>query len=98
METTDPATGRPVRVYDIRSFDRVEQLQFSVMEIEFLDAAGGVAEVRRSRTTMHWVYKGEMALLLRAAGFAKWDIAGGFDGRPLTRETDAMIVKAWTAA
>jgi hypothetical protein len=36
-------------------------------------------------------------LLLRVAGFARWKILGGFDGRPLLHETDAMIVQAWTA-
>ena len=35
--------------------------------------------------------------LLRLAGFARWEILGGFDGRPLERETDAMIVQACTA-
>jgi hypothetical protein len=32
---------------------------------------------------------------LRIAGFARWEIHGDFDGRPLTRENDAMIVMAW---
>jgi hypothetical protein len=36
-----------------------------------------------------------MALLLRAAKFDRWQIAGDFDDRPLVNETDAMIVKAW---
>ena len=36
-----------------------------------------------------------MKLLLRVAGFARWEIYGDFDGRPLTREDDAMIVAAW---
>jgi hypothetical protein len=34
-------------------------------------------------------------LLLRIAGFARWRILGDYDGRPLERETDAMIVQAW---
>ena len=36
-----------------------------------------------------------MALLLRVAGFKRWEICGGFDRRPLTQETDAIIVFAW---
>jgi hypothetical protein len=32
---------------------------------------------------------------LRAAGFARFEIYGDFDRRPLTREDDAMIVEAW---
>jgi hypothetical protein len=27
--------------------------------------------------------------------FARWQIDGDFDGRPLTRENDAMVVTAW---
>jgi hypothetical protein len=36
-----------------------------------------------------------MELLLQAAGFPRWQICGDFDRRPLTRETDQMIVFAW---
>jgi hypothetical protein len=39
----------------------------------------------------------KMALLLRLAGFARWEICGHFDGRPLTLESDAMVVTAWNA-
>jgi hypothetical protein len=39
-----------------------------------------------------------MELLLRLAGFARWKILGGFDGRPLENETDDMIVQAWKAS
>jgi SAM-dependent methyltransferase len=94
-EMKHPETGLPIRMFDTRSFDRVEQLQHSLVEVEFLDAAGAVTAVHRSQTTVRWVYKGEMALLLRAAGFARWQISGDFSGRPLTQETDAMIVQAW---
>ena len=44
---------------------------------------------------MRWTYKPEMELLLRAARFAKYEICGGFDRRPLTQETDQMVVLAW---
>jgi SAM-dependent methyltransferase len=97
-ETKHPETGLPVRGYDIRSFDRVEQLQHSLNEIEFLDAAGNVAVTHRNKTTVRWIYKSEMELLLRLSGFKRWQILGGYDGRPLERETDDMIVKAWKGA
>jgi hypothetical protein len=45
---------------------------------------------------MRWTYQPEMELLLRAAGFARWQILGDFDGRPLEKETDTMIVQAWS--
>ena len=36
-----------------------------------------------------------MELLLRVAGFARWEIHGDFDRRPLTRANDSMVVTAW---
>jgi ubiquinone/menaquinone biosynthesis C-methylase UbiE len=98
LETKHPDTGLPVRMFDTRSFNRVEQIMDSRMEIELLDAAGNVAETRRSRTTIRWIYKFEMALLLRVAGFERWEIYGDYKRRPLTQETDALIVQAWKGA
>ena len=95
-EIAHPETGLPVRMWDTRTFDRVKQLQFSFNEIELLDATGKIVVTHPSKTTLRWIYKTEMELLLRVAGFARWEILGGFDGRPLLQETDAMIVKAWT--
>ncbi len=96
-EIPHPETGLPMRLYDTRSFDRVAQLQHSVNEIELLDAAGNVETLHRSEVHSRYIFKHEMELLLRVAGFARWEIYGDFDGRPLTRESDAMVVKAWNA-
>ena len=85
-------------MWDTRTFDRVEQLQHSYNEIEMLDAEGKIVAVHPSKTTLRWIYKHEMELLLRLAGFARWRILGGFDGRPLAHETDAMVVQAWSAS
>jgi SAM-dependent methyltransferase len=94
-ELPHPESGLPMRMYDTRSFDRVEQTQHSVNEIEVLAADGSVERVIRSETRSRYIYKQEMALLLRVAGFARWEIYGDFDRRPLTRENDAMVVSAW---
>ena len=96
-ELPHPKTGLPMRMYDTRTFDRVAQTQHSVNELELLDAEGNIAKVHRSHCDSRYVYKNEMELLLRVAGFARREICGDFDRRPLTRETDAMIVMAWTA-
>ncbi len=45
--------------------------------------------------SLRYIYKHEMALLLRAAGFARFEIYGDFDRHQLTREDEAMIVEAW---
>jgi hypothetical protein len=36
-----------------------------------------------------------MELLFRTPGFARWEVRGGFDGRPLEHETDEMVWTAW---
>jgi SAM-dependent methyltransferase len=93
-EAPHPETGLPMRMYDTRTFDRVAQVQHSLNEFELLDADGSVAKVYRSQVSSRYIYKHEMELLLRVAGFGRWEIYGDFDRRPLTRETDAMIVVA----
>jgi SAM-dependent methyltransferase len=93
-ELPHPETGLPIRMYDTRTFDRVAQTQHSLNELELLAADGRVQKVHRSEVRSRFIYKHEMALLLRVAGFARWEIHGDFDGRPLTQENDAMIVRA----
>ena len=93
-EVPHPQTGWPVRCYDTRRFDRVKQIQYSTNELEILDAEGKITAVHRSQIEIRWVYREEMALLLRVAGFPRWEICGDFDRRPLTEETDNMIVLA----
>ena len=94
-ELPHPQTGLPMRMYDTRTLDRVEQVQHSLNEFELLDAEGNVQTTHRSEIRIRWIYKTEMVLLLRAAGFTRWEICGDFDRRPLTQETDGMVVLAW---
>ena len=96
-ELPHPKTGLPMRMYDTRTIDRVAQTQHSLNELELLAADGSVASVYRSQCNSRYFYKHEIELLLRAGGFARWEIYGDFDRRPLTRESDAMIVQAWNA-
>jgi hypothetical protein len=96
-EFTHPQTGLPVRMYDTRRFDRVAQVQYSLNEVELLAADGSVEAIHRSQVSSRYIFKQEMALLLRVAGFARWEIAGDFEHRPLDRENDAMVVTAWNA-
>jgi SAM-dependent methyltransferase len=94
-EMPHPVTGLTMRMYDTRTFDRVKQEQHSINEIEILAADGTVEKVYRSEVSSRYIYRHEMELLLRVAGFERWQICGDFERRPLTRENDAMIVAAW---
>ncbi|MGH7731750.1 MAG: class I SAM-dependent methyltransferase [Candidatus Eiseniibacteriota bacterium] len=98
LETRHPETGLPVRLYDGRRLDVATQTQHSRIAIEELDASGRVARVHRFDTVVRWIYPSEMELLLRLAGFARWEITGGFDGRPAADHEGAIVVSAWVGA
>jgi SAM-dependent methyltransferase len=95
MEFSHPRTGLPVRAYARRQADRVNQTLWVEREVRELGPAGEVTATHRDRFSMRWTYKPEMELLLRTAGFARWQVLGGFDGRPLERDTDEMVWTAW---
>ena len=94
-EGRHPDNGRVVRIYDTRTHDWVAQVQHSEIEIQELDGSGRVAASHRSATDMRWTWKPELELLLRAAGFARWEIAGGFGGEPVSTEGELLVVSAW---
>ncbi len=94
VEMRHPQTGLPLRLYDTRTLNRVEQTQHSINEVEMLHGDGTIETIHRSEFLTRYVYREEMKLLLRVAGFRQWDLFGGFDRRPLTQETDNMIVLA----
>lgn len=94
-EVTDPRTGHRLRCYDSRTMDRVKQIQHSDNEIEEFDTNDRLVKTHRNSTDGRWTYKAEMELLLRVAGFPRWEIYGGYDRRPFEREADAMLVFAW---
>ncbi|MEO2046318.1 MAG: hypothetical protein ABGX16_07070 [Pirellulales bacterium] len=95
MERSTCVSVRWLHGDDTRSFDRVAQVQHSLNELELLVADGSVQTTHRSQVSSRYIYKHEMELLLRLAGFTRWEIYGDFNRRPLTRENDAVIVTAW---
>jgi SAM-dependent methyltransferase len=94
-EFPHPETGLPVAMYTRRSTDRVNQVLRVDREVVLSDARGYAAETHRDRFTLRWIWRPEMELLLRLAGFSHWDVRGGFDGRPLEKDTDEMVWTAW---
>jgi SAM-dependent methyltransferase len=85
--------GGKLQMWDNRKKDVVGQRQDSEVEIWELDASERPAAVHKFSTRQRWVYRFELELLFRAAGFARWEFFGGFDGRPLRTPEDQMI--AW---
>jgi len=95
LEVPHPDTGLPVRLYDGRRLDPATQTQHSQIEVQELDAAGRVARSHRFETVVRWVTPAEMEFLLRQAGFARREITGGFDGRPIADHQGGIVVSAW---
>jgi SAM-dependent methyltransferase len=94
-EFTHPASGAPLALWSRPIRDRVNQTMHVDMELRELDAAGATRAAHTHSFDLRWVYKAEMELLLRIAGFSRWEVAGGFDGRPLVKDTDLMVWTAW---
>ena len=95
-EAPRPGGGK-LQLWDNRTKDVVNQRQSSEVEIWEIDAAERPTAVHRFSTSQRWVYRFELELLFRAAGFARWDIRGGLDGRPLAAPDDQMIAWAFRA-
>jgi SAM-dependent methyltransferase len=93
IEVVDPETGGRVEVYDVSRYDRVPQIVR--VEREVVRADDAAAPVTRAGFHLRWTYRYEIELLLAAAGFPRWDLWGGYDRRPLEKDTDEMVVQAW---
>ncbi|HMA54884.1 MAG TPA: class I SAM-dependent methyltransferase [Acidobacteriota bacterium] len=85
--------GGKLQLWDSRRKRVVSQRQDSEVEIRELDAAGSPKIVHKFSTAQRWVYRYELELLFAAAGYARWEVFGGFDGRPLQAPDEQMI--AW---
>jgi SAM-dependent methyltransferase len=94
-EFQHPETQLPVTYYARVWRDRVQQTMRAEVEIQEADARGYVGRTHRYEYTLRWVFKAEMELLLYTAGFSRFEVKGGFDGRPLENETDEMVWTAW---
>jgi SAM-dependent methyltransferase len=94
-EFAHPETGLMVRYLTTRYSDRVNQTMRADVEIQELDARGQAGTVHHYSWSLRWIFKVEMELLLAAVGFTRWEVWGGFDRRPLERDTDEMIWTAW---
>jgi hypothetical protein len=95
IERADPETGHVMRMYDTRTMDRVGQHQLSHIEIQELNARGEIAKASLFVTEQRWVYRYELELLLRAAGFSRFEFFGGMEGEPLERDDQQMVTRAW---
>ena len=95
-EAPRPGGGK-IQLWDNRKKNIVGQRQDSEIEIWELGDSDRPESVHKFSTSQRWVYRFELELLFRAAGFSRWDMLGGFDGRPLQAPDDQMIAWAFRA-
>ena len=96
-EFPHPGHGRAVRLFSRTRYDRVGQILETEREIRINGPEGAPAEAHFFQSfRLRWIYKAEMELLLGAAGFTRWAVAGGFDGQPLASDRDEMVWSAWS--
>lgn len=94
-EFPHPESGLPVVMRSRRRVNRIEQTVRNEREITESDARGYVAATHRDAFTLRWTWKPEMELLLRCAGFARWQVQGGFAGAPFDDPSREMVWTAW---
>jgi hypothetical protein len=90
-----PDSGRVFQASDSLRRDLVNQLNHVTFHFDECWSDGAAGTSFDVRITLRWVYKGEFALLLRAAGFERWQVCGGFEGEPLLRDDQEMVWTAW---
>jgi SAM-dependent methyltransferase len=90
-----PVHGRTVAFHEHNEYDRVNQV-VTVERVVVEEGEPGGEPVRTRVTfALRWVFRFEMELLLRAAGFTRYDLRRGFDGGPFEKDTDEMVWSAW---
>jgi len=83
-----PDTGKPVEL----SFKQINDTDRQVQYIDWRIDDGEV--LHETTMTVRWIYREEFKLLLRLAGFEKWELYGDFDRSAFNSDSDEMI---WVA-
>lgn len=97
LEMPLPGGDHRVQMWDTRFKDVTRQCQRSQMEIREIDSGGSAVASHRSETVQRWVYRYEMELLMRLAGFARSEMQGGFEGEPFEDPDQPLIAWGWTS-
>lgn len=92
-EVVDPDSGHTLQHYATRRVELATQTQHTTFIIDEIDASGAV---RRSLFPfrMRFVYRYEMELLLRLAGYSLEAVYGSYDLEPFDSDSEKMIFVA----
>jgi SAM-dependent methyltransferase len=94
MSTYDrPDGGFVVRSENTR-FDGVRHVLHAQLRFEEYGADGVLGRTSLQRLEIAYLFPDEIRWMLERAGFRSVEIHGGFEGRPVERETDELVVEA----
>lgn len=88
-----PEGGVVVRS-EANRYDTVRQLVYSQHRYDEYGADGTLIRSTLQQLELAYLYAGDLRWLLSEAGFGTVDIAGGFDGQPVERDGDELVVVA----
>lgn len=86
---TDPSDGSPIEL----SFRQTNDLANQVMDITWRFVSNGSEHL--TEMGIRWIYPEEFKLLLRLAGFERWELYGDFDGSSFSSRSSEMV---WIAS
>lgn len=94
-EFVDPDTRRRFKAWQSVNNDLEHQRQTIEWMLEELSGSGDVVGRNNLSLSLRWIHKSEFECLLKAAGYSKWTVYGGFNGEPLEGEGQEMV---WIAS
>lgn len=89
----DPATGYAAMLLTVRATDWINQTQEITYIVDRLDADGRLQRTIFP-TKFRFIFRHEMTLLLKHAGFDLKDVYGSYDLEPFAAASDKLIVVA----
>jgi len=98
LERADPASAyRLLRTFDHPetgesielSSKQVNDIPTQIQHITWRFKQNEV--IHETNMQVRWIYREEFKLLLRLAGFTKWNLYGGFDRSPFTSRSSEMV-------
>lgn len=94
VATFPRADGGCIVRSEANRYDTVKQHVHSEHRFEEFGPNGTLTRTSLHRLHLAYLYPQDIRRLLKQAGFASVEIAGGFDGRPFEHDTDELVIEA----
>jgi SAM-dependent methyltransferase len=94
VDTFPLANGGCVVRSEATRYDTIKQHVYSHHRFEEYGADGTLTRTSLHALHLAYLYPPDVRRLLTAAGFTSIQIFGDFDGRPLERDTDELVIEA----